>query len=57
VDAGAFLPVVVAEGRATQSQVEPSSSSAPTLTLRIAQGHQAGPLDAETAAALLRALS
>lgn len=55
--AGAFLPVVVAEERTPQSQTQLSSSSAPTLTLRTAQGHELGPLDLETAVALLRALS
>jgi transposase-like protein len=57
---GGFVPVVVAEERTPQSQTQQSSSSAssaPTLTLRTAQGHELGPLDVETAVALLRALS
>jgi transposase-like protein len=55
--AGAFLPVVVADELEPQSQTPPSSSSSTTLTLRTVQGHELGPLDVDTAIALLRALS
>lgn len=49
----AFVPVVVADEVAVRPQTQPSTM----LTLRTAQGHEFGPLDVETAIALLRALS
>ena len=50
---GTFLPLVVADELVSQPQARLSTP----LTLRTAQGHELGPLDVETAAALLRALS
>ena len=46
---GSFTPVTVSE--------EGPASTAATLTLTTAQGHVIGPLDVESAAALVRALS
>jgi transposase-like protein len=54
---GALLPVVVThDGPEGQHRGRGSSSLQP-LTLRTAQGHELGPLDADTAVVLLRALS
>lgn len=51
-------PVVVTTEEPEQQSRPSAASKAPTtLTLRTAQGHELGPLDVETAVALLRALS
>lgn len=56
--AATLRPVVVTpEEPEPQRRPRAASKSPTTLTLRTAQGHELGPLDMETAVALLRALS
>ena len=53
---GVLRAVVITPDRHDEHARAPARSP-PTLTLRTAQGHELGPLDVETAVALLRALS
>ena len=56
--AATLRPVVVTTEESEPQRRPRATSRAPTtLTLRTAQGHELGPLDVETAVALLRALS
>ena len=56
--AAALRQVVVTTGESEQQRQPRAPSKVPLmLTLRTAQGHELGPLDVETAVALLRALS
>ena len=53
---GVLRAVVITPDRHDE-HARATASSPRTLTLRTAQGHELGPLDVETAVALLRALS
>ena len=55
---GTLRPVVVTTDEPKEpNRARTPAKASPMLTLRPAQGHELGPLDVETAVALLRALS